>query len=319
MDHGTVTEVAFGGTAWRLEHGGASALIAARGATLISWDPGVGESIVAGYDSADELESGHGSRSRILAPYPGRINRGVFTWNGRRMNLPLASDGHARHGFVSDLVFEQVSKGSTLQLRAQHEADETWPWSFAVDVVFALGAGDGGSSHLAIDIALTNLSPESAPAGLGWHPLVRFPGGGKITDLGLTIPARKKVSTSPDLIPLPGESGYAGILAPVVMDRIGRAEIDTAFMGLVPNDEGVVKTVVKNPLTGRTISLVQEPAAAPVVVVWTGDGLERGAREAIAIEPYSHIPDAVNRADASSSIGLAPGHMRSMTATLVYA
>lgn len=318
MDHGTVTEVTFGGKAWRLEHDGASALVAARGATLISWDPGVGESIIAGYDSPEELAAGKGSRSRILAPYPGRINRGTFSWNGQKMSLPLSSDGHARHGFVSTLEFKQVAKGSTLQLQAQHEANDDWPWSFAVDVVYALGAGEGGAAHLAVDISLTNLSPEAAPAGLGWHPLVRFPGAGKITDLGLTIPARKKVSTSPDLIPLPGEAGYAGIHAPVKMDRIGKTQIDTAYMGLVPNDEGVVKTTVKNPLTGKTISLVQEPAAAPVIVVWTGDELDRGAREAIALEPYSHVPDAVNRADASSSIGLAPGETRSMTATLVY-
>ena len=318
MDHGTVTEASFGGTAWRLEHDGASALIAARGATLISWDPGVGESIIAGYETPEELKRGHGSRSRILAPYPGRINRGTFTWAGKKMSLPVASDGHARHGFVSELEFEQVAKGATLQVRAQHEANDEWPWSFAVDVVYALGAGEGGSAHLAVDILFTNLSPDTAPAGLGWHPLVRFPGGGKITDLSLTIPARKKVSTSPDLIPLPGEAGYAGILAPVKMDRIGNTQIDTAYMGLVPSDEGVVKTTVKNPLTGKTISLVQEPAEAPVVVVWTGDGLDRGAREAVALEPYSHVPDAVNRADASSSIGLAPGETRSMTATLVY-
>ena len=319
MDHGTVTEVTFGGTAWRIDHGGASAVVASRGATLISWDPGVGESIIDGYESPEELAQGNGSRSRILAPYPGRVNRGTFTWNGRKITLPVASDGHARHGFVSSLDFVRVSTGSTLQLRGEHEANEEWPWSFAVDVVFALGEGDGRTSHLSIDISLTNLSAEAAPAGLGWHPLVRFPGGGKITDLGLTIPARKKVSTSQDLIPLPGESAYAGILAPVAMDRIGRQSLDIAYMGLVPNDEGVVRTSLKNPLSGRTISLVQEPAAAPVVVVWTADGLDRGAREAVALEPYSHVPDAVNRADASASIGLAPGATRSMTATLVYA
>lgn len=318
MDHATVTETSFGGQAWRLEHAGASALVAARGATLISWDPGVGESVIAGYESPDELAEGRGARSRILAPYPGRINRGTFTWDGRQLTLPLSSDGHARHGFASSLDFTPVSKGSTLQLRAEHEANDEWPWSFALDVIYALGAGDGGSSHLSVDITVTNLAPEAAPAGLGWHPLVRFPGGGKITDLGLTVPARKKISTSQDLIPLPGESAYAGILAPVRLDRIGSRVIDTAYMGLVPNDEGVVKTSVKNPLTGKTISLVQEPAEAPVVVVWTGDGLERGARESIALEPYSHVPDAVNRADASSSIGLAPGASRSMTATLVY-
>lgn len=319
MDHGTVTEVTFGGKAWRLDQDRASALIAARGATVISWDPGVGESVIAGYQTPEELEEGKGSRSRILAPYPGRINHGTFTWNGQRMSLPLSSDGHARHGFVSGLEFEQVAKGATLQLRAQHEANDEWPWSFVVDVVYALGAGEGDSARLAVDISVTNLAPDVAPVSLGWHPLVRFPGGGKITDLSLRIPARKKISTSPDLIPLPGESGYAGIHAPVVMDRIGKTEIDTAYMGLVPNDEGVVKTTVKNSLTGRTISLVQEPAEAPVIVVWTGDSLDRGAREAIALEPHSHVPDAVNRADASSSIGLKPGETRSMTATLIYA
>lgn len=314
----SVSEATFGGRAWRLEHAGATALVAARGATLISWDPGVGESIVAGYETPEELAEGTGSRSRILAPFAGRINHGTFTWNGRSISLPLASDGHARHGLVSGLDFTSVSRGPTLQLAAEHEADDIWPWSFAVDVIYALGVGEVGSYRLSIDISVTNLSPEKAPVGIGWHPLLRFPGGGRITDLGLTIPARKRVLTSQDLIPLPGESAYAGIHAPVIMDRVGSERIDAAYTGLVPNDEGVVKTSVSNPLTGKTISLIQEPAEAPVFVVWTGDGLERGAREAIALEPYSHVPDAVNRADASASIGLMPGATRSMTATLVY-
>lgn len=314
----SVSEANFGGRAWRLEYAGATALVAARGATLISWDPGVGESIVAGYETPEELASGKGSRSRILAPFAGRINRGTFSWNGRSISVPVASDGHARHGVASRLDFESVSRGSTLQLRAEHEADDDWPWSFAIDVIYALGVGEGGSHRLSVDISVTNLSPEKAPVGIGWHPLLTFPGGGRITDVGLTIPARKRILTSQELIPLPGESAYAGIHAPVVRDRIGSEEIDAAYLGLVPNDEGVVKTSLSNPLTGKTISLIQEPAEAPVIVVWTGDGLDRGAREAIALEPYSHVPDAVNRADASASIGLPPGAARSMTATLVY-
>lgn len=319
MEHATVSTTDFGGTAWRLEHAGASATIAALGATLLSWDPGIGESVVAGYETPEELAEGEGSRSRILAPYPGRIKNGTFTWNGRAIDLPKASDGHARHGFVSQLEFEPISMGSTLQLRAEHVGNDEWPWTFTIDVIYALGEGEGGKRTLSVDILLTNLASETAPAGLGWHPLFTFPGSPKITNLSLQVPARTLLATSPSLIPLPGEAAYSGIHAPVVVDRIGDLELDAVYTGLVPNDEGVVRTRITEPRSNREISLIQEPGESPFVVVWTGEGLTRGYREAIALEPYSHIPDAVNRADSSGSIALAPGKTRTMTATITFA
>ncbi|MEZ7898883.1 MAG: aldose 1-epimerase [Flaviflexus sp.] len=318
MDNATVTEVDFGGKAWRIEQDGASALIAARGATLIEWDPGIGQSVIAGYESPEELREGRGSRSRILAPYPGRIKNGTFTWEGRQVTLPIFSDGHARHGLASELEFVLVSQGSTLQLRAEHLGDDEWPWSFGLDVIFALGSGGEGVSNLSISIHLTNLSPEPAPAALGWHPLFTFPNSPKITNLSLTVPARTLIATSQDLIPLPGEAAYTGIHAPVVVDRVGDRQYDSIYTGLVPNDEGVVRTSVKEPKSNHEITLIQEPGESPNVVIWTGEGLTRGYREAIALEPYSHIPDAVNRADSKSTVALAPGQTRSMTATVSF-
>ncbi|WP_054952290.1 aldose 1-epimerase [Flaviflexus massiliensis] len=318
MDHPTITEVDFGGNAWRLEHDGASATIAARGATLLDWDPGTGHSVIAGFVSPEELRDGQGSRSRILAPYPGRIKNGTFTWGGRTTSLPTQSDGHARHGFIDKLEFEAISTRSTLQLRAEHLGDDVWPWSFALDVVYALGSGGPGVSNLSITLKLTNLSPETAPAGLGWHPLFQFPNNPKITNLSLTVPARTAIATTQDLIPQPGEAAYSGIHAPVVVDRIGDQQFDSIYTGLVPNDEGVVRTSIIEPKSNHEISLSQEPGEAPYIVVWTGEGLKRGYREAIALEPYSHIPDAVNRADAKALMALAPGKSRAMTATVSF-
>lgn len=52
--------------AWRLTSAsGATALVAERGATLISWEPRPGINVIDGYESVAEMEDGRDARSRL--------------------------------------------------------------------------------------------------------------------------------------------------------------------------------------------------------------------------------------------------------------
>lgn len=304
--------------AYRIESGRASALIAARGATLLSWDPGIGESVIAGYDSAAELAAEDGCRSAILAPWPGRVRDAQFSFGGQAINLRVEDDGHARHGFVSRKDFEVVSQAHTLTLRYVHGGDEEWPWPFELTATYSLESGDDGAEHLSLTLELRNTSDGPAPAALGWHPLVRLPGMETINNLSLTVPARTQIATTRDLIPLPGDAAYSGIHAPMSVDYIGSRVFDTGYTSLVPDEEGVVTTKVSDPRSGHSVSLIQEPGEAPVVLIWTSDSATREPRGSIALEPYSHMADALNRADTASQIELEAGQSRTLTATLSY-
>lgn len=318
--HYSVTPVSIGRfPAWELSFGQAKAVVAERGATLLSWDPGVGESLIAGYEGEAELEALSGSRSALMVPWPGRIAHGRFQFGGRDHEFPVNSDGHARHGLIRDAEFaRQGSVGSSLELESLIPISDNWPYRVAVSVVFALGSGSLGEEDLTMTVTARNDGDGPAPVALGWHPLLRLPGMKTNGHLQVTIPARTKVLTDKTLIPRRGESAYVGVHSPVRIDFLGSQVIDTSFTGLVPNDDGVVVTSMTNPRTSERITLTQEPVEAPVMHVWTGDGLKRDRRGALALEPCTHLPDAANRADQAQSLALEPGEERSMTTTLTY-
>lgn len=302
--------------AWRIvSTSGATALIAERGATLISWQPAPGKEVIAGYKTADELVNHVSYRSAVLAPWCGRIAEGSYSFGGERYELGTGED--AMHGFATDVDFYVESKGNTLTLRHDFEAREGYPWGFTLTATFSLDSG-ADDEHLSVSFTAKNTGEVPIPLSLGWHPYVQLPGVSSISNLSLTIPARTKILTDCKQIPLPGEAAYAGINTPYVTDYLGSKQMDTTFRGLVPDDEGVVTSVVSSPATGSSVSITQEPSDAPAIHVFTADGLARDSRSAIALEPYSHLADAYNRADSKASIALAPGEQRYMTATLTF-
>jgi len=68
-----------------------------------------------------------------MVPFAGRIRRGVFTFRGRRYELPLNMGPHAIHGVVFDRPWEVVS-GSELRIRL----DAPWPFAGTVTQRFEL-------------------------------------------------------------------------------------------------------------------------------------------------------------------------------------
>lgn len=304
--------------AWRLNsRSGATAIVAERGATLISWEPQPGKNIIAGYETAEELQESTSSRSRILAPWAGRIADNTYSFAGKDYNVS-DTDLEGMHGVVGDKDFIATSAGATLTLSYSFEGSKGYPWPFDIAVNYSLDSGADGEEHLSVTMWATNTSEEDAPLALGWHPYVQLPGIATVSNLSLTIPARTKILKDAQRIPLAGEAAYAGVKAPLVVEYLGSQQIDSSFRGLVPDEDGVVTTVVRDPASNAQIALTQEPGEAPAIHVFTADGLPRGARESLALEPMSHLPNAFNRSDAAGSLTLSAGETRQMTATLTY-
>ncbi|MBM7825261.1 aldose 1-epimerase [Arcanobacterium pluranimalium] len=305
--------------AWRIEaSSGARAIVAERGATLISWQPRAGVEIIDGYHSAQELSGTVSSRSRIQAPWCGRIKDGRYAFDGSSYELALNEDGEALHGLVADKDFSLINANNTLTLGYEFSGEEGYPFSFAIEVTFSLESGADGEEHLSVTITARNTSETDIPLAVGWHPYIKLPGNKTISNVSLEIPARTKILVDSALIPRAGEAAYAGVKAPVIVDYMGSTKFDTSFRGLIPDDDGVVVTTIRDLAGQGRVSLTQEPADAPVVHVFTADNLPRDSRASIALEPLSHLPDAFNRADSKASVRLAPGGIRQLTATLTY-
>jgi aldose 1-epimerase len=102
-----------------------------------------------------------------LAPFSNRVEHGVFTFDGRRIELPPNMDRHPHplhgqswRGAWTVLAIAPDSAG----LLYRHEAD-SWPWRYEARQDFSFTP-----DSLIIRLAVTNLSDKPMPAGLGLHP-----------------------------------------------------------------------------------------------------------------------------------------------------
>jgi len=64
-------------------------------------------------------------------------------------------------------------------------------------------------------------------------------------------------------------------------------------MDLQRDDDGLARACLRNPATGRTITVTMDRAFT-AIVVYAGDAIPNGARQALAIEPMTCATDAFN-------------------------
>jgi aldose 1-epimerase len=315
---------------WVLTHpNGARLVVAETGATLLAWQvPGPGGrpvDLLDGYTSAAELEARDGYRCAVLVPWSNRVRDAEYTFAGQRHHLAANEDGEALHGLLAATRFSRAQvavSDSDRMVRLQASIapgdHPGYPFSLDVTVTYSLGMGSEGEERLDIELSAVNTGDGPAPVALGWHPYLRLPGHASVDDVELTVPARTRVLTDENLVPLAGEQAYAGIAAPARYTPLGNAVLDDAFTHLVPDEDGVVATVLRSPRTGDSLTVEQEPDQARVVHVFTGDTLDRDPRASIAVEPCQLLADAFNRADTADAVSLAPGARRQLVSGVVY-
>ena len=164
-----VTQHEFDGLpAWKLTSPtGAEALVAERGATLISWQPRPEVEVIDGYESAEELEAQTGDRSLVMLPWCGRIAEGTYSFGGARYKLAERAESAGLGGRAGGIDFGRVGRGPALVLRGRMPGDSGYPWNIDVTVVFALDAGINGEEHLSVSISAENASDSAVRLPLG--------------------------------------------------------------------------------------------------------------------------------------------------------
>jgi len=129
--------------------------------------------------------------SFLMAPWVGRLDRGVLPWRGRTYHLPPDFQGHAIHGTVKDRAWEVTEVGDQA-LALTCPLSEPWPFGGMVrqvvtlrpdglDLFAEVAAGDG-----------------PMPAGVGWHPWFARASQG---DLRLQVVGTGTLALRDDLIP----------------------------------------------------------------------------------------------------------------------
>lgn len=314
----TVEKAEFDGLpAWLLRSStGATATVTERGATIVAWEPKAGRPVIHGYESAAELSAGAGGRSLVSVPWTGAMANNSYVVRGTEYRLESLEKPEL--GLVYDADFTVTSTGATLGLAYSHPGQAAYPWTFDVRVTFSLDSGAEDEEHLSVRLSVTNTDSVDIPISIGWTPYVNLPGLSRITNLSLEVPARTKILTASNGVPLDGEAAYAGVASPLLIEYIGQQKFNNWFRSLVPDSDGVVATILSDPSSNAELRVTQEPSEAPVLRVNTGDDLERGAREAICLAPMSHFSDSFNRPDSRGSVLVAPGASQEMTVTLSY-
>lgn len=232
-----------------------------------------------------QLASARQSGSYPLVPFSNRVAHATLLWQGTSHPLVRnnGDEPHAIHGVGWQRPWQVLEQDGTSALLAyEHRPDEAWPFAFDCSQTFRLQP-DG----LALTLSMTNQSPQPAPAGLGWHPyFVKRPRS------HIAFDATGRWEMGPDKLPthrLPTHGLDAGCTG---------LDVDHCFDGW--SGEAALQD---EQLRLRISSSLRR------VVVFTN-----GTRDFVAIEPVSHVNNAVHlqhgpglSADALGLVVLQPG------------
>ncbi|GAA2287027.1 aldose 1-epimerase family protein [Glycomyces scopariae] len=237
-----------------------------------------------------------GMAGAVLAPWPNRVASARWTYDGAEQRLAVTEPefGHANHGLLADRDFTvRHATPDTVTLAAAIDGEPGYPFRLDVAVTYRL-APDG----LDAATAITNRGDRPAPAATGAHPYLR---AGDAPAAALRLDADR--ARLPGRTHLPGPpfavagTGY-DLREPVPFARLPRhltyerAQGPSRHRLTAPDGTSVELRADAN---HRWFQLYVDPALA------TDDG----PRAAIAVEPMTAPPDALNTGEGLH--WLAPG------------
>lgn len=235
------------------------------------------QDIIDGNTDEIKLASNYLAKSALLIPFPNRIDKGIYAFEGRKYRLPInkKDEGHAIHGLIYDKSFElintnttEISISASFFYKINSSQYKGYPFDLALLMVFTLE-----NNQLAISVSATNCGDSKLPYGVGWHPYLKT--SKKIDECRISIAGKNilEIDKKKVIIPtgkLKRTKSYNNI-------PIGKQFFDTCFTNLAS-----YKTQFEN------IIIFQDPTMN-FLQAYTPDD-----RQSIAIEPMSCAPDAFN-------------------------
>jgi aldose 1-epimerase len=221
---------------------------------------------------AAELHSVRQAASYPLVPFSNRIGHAQLVWQGT--SHPLVKnwepDAHSIHGVGWERPWAVLDSSDAFALLSyEHRADAAWPFDFDASQAFKLT-----DNALEMSLSITNQSQVSAPVGLGWHPYFV-----KRAQSHVAFTTRGRWEMGDDKLPT-HRMPCAGL------DAAGTTlSVDHCFdgwNGLAVLSDEVLQTRVSSNLHFLVAYTLPE-------------------RDDIAIEPVSHVNNAIGLAAAGSA------------------
>lgn len=220
---------------------------------------------------AGQLATARQSGSYPLVPFSNRIAQAKLSWQGTQHPLVRnnGDEPHAIHGVGWQRAWTMLEADERFAMLAyEHHSDRAWPFAFDCSQTLRLH-----DDHLELTLAMTNQSQQPAPAGLGWHPYFVKRAGSHIA-----FEATGRWEMGPDKLPTvrkPAQGLDADCAA---------LDVDHCYDGW--SGEAQLRDAL---LQVRVVSDLTR------LVVFTNS-----TRDFVAIEPVSHVNNAVNLHAAGS-------------------
>jgi aldose 1-epimerase len=216
-----------------------------------------------------------------LIPYSNRIANGCFSFEGveHRLALNFGDHLHSIHGNAWQKPWEVADPDKArcrLVLVHRPAGDEArgWPFAYRAEQLFELSP-----NGMTLTLSLENEDHRAMPAGLGLHPFFPKRPGVRLQFAASRVYANSEDSLPTDSIPISDNWSYR------TMRELGDPCLDNCFAGwngtarIAYVQEKIALNIEADPLFGHLVAYVP-----------TG-------RDFFAVEPVSHMNDAINRPD----------------------
>ena len=210
-----------------------------------------------------------------LVPFSNRVARAQLQWNGTSHPLVknFAGEQHSIHGIGWQSAWQALDFDTNFAMFSlEHKASRAWPFAFDASQTFRLK-----DDALELTISITNQSGGDAPVGLGWHPYFV-----KRARSRMAFTATGRWEMGDDKIPT-GRSVVNGLDA-----DCAHLDVDHCFDGW----NGSLH--LRDELFHMTLS-----SSLRRLVVYTTP-----EKDFVAIEPVSHVNNAMNQADNARELGV---------------
>jgi aldose 1-epimerase len=285
--------------------GSTARVLVSLGFNCFSWKPvlknGPREMFWAdeGFEAGDKRPSSGGNP--LLFPFPGRIGGATYSFDGREYHLePSDAFGNALHGFVFNRPWRTIDQ-SAARVVAEFQASvddasilERWPSDFRIQLSYEVRG-----CELVSDIRYENTGNGPLPCGFGTHAYFRLPlsDESRVEDTIVTAPASEfweleKMTPTGRRLPARGDQPLATGM------RLDEHQFDTVFKISQPGADKLVSTRLSDPSTGRVLTQTFGRAFTQCVIYTPGH------RQAICLEPYTCVPDAIRLAAVGHETGL---------------
>ena len=231
----------------------------------------------------------------FLAPWANRLSEQSFWANGKKYTFNMGL-GNVRgpvpiHGLLANSALWEVTEvaadrksahvTSRLQFWKHPELMAQWPFAHEYEMTYRLAEGE-----LEVKVTVKNLSTESMPIALGFHPYYRIPDVPRDRWVA-SIPARKIALTDSRLVAT-GEFKPFDLPNPTpLLDH----PLDTGFADLEHDALGRAHFSIE--AEGKKVETIFGPKY-PVAVVYSPPAPAGQTVDFICFEPMTGITNAVN-------------------------